>query len=142
MRSDIVTIIKDYAEANGFLFYYGTKGYQNIHSIDTGLKNKTVVYLSQIEETGQTQDHFWNMKNQYSFAIFIGQLSDLDEDYQTEKYFTRLTNLEIKANEMCGLMYCNRFRLQSFKSIDDINVFDANIDGITLDCVIELRNDN
>ena len=136
MRSVIYEKIKTFADDNGYQFYYGVKGYQNLETINNEL-NAPVIYLAPIIERANYGTN-WNRTLEYDILIFIGVKSDLDEDYDEEKWLLNIKPLENIKEALCQEIGCSSIKIKSSRVSEAINEFDGNLDGLNIECSLAI----
>lgn len=125
--------LKDIATANGWRFVYARRDYQNL--IDA-----TQFISDQIANSGQGEtvlflDPLVRRSNDlgitYSGNFMVLTVSDFDDSYED-----RMTNyieplIDKVMNKMKHQLRCN-FDIEQWQSIEVINVFDFNADGLSV----------
>jgi hypothetical protein len=124
---------KNIAVANGWGFEYSRADYQNLNEdIEAG---KVYLFLDPI----QTESKFTETGNEtltYTGKLMLLLSSDVDEEY-IDKYNDYIKplfkfNLQAIKDELA----CDDYQINSFKSTEIINLFDANLDGILINYTI------
>ena len=125
---------KNVAEENNWHFEYSRPNYQNLDELELG---KIGLYVDPII----TDSRFSNAGNEsqtFSGRFMILMNSDVDESY-IDKYNSYIKPLI--QNELQLLkdeFNCNDYQINSFKTLEVINLFDQNLDGVLINYNISL----
>lgn len=121
--------LKQIADGNGWGFHYGRQDYQNLN--DDIPEGVVQMYVDPI----QTDSSFTDVGNEmlsYSGKLMLLLSSDVDEDYQ-QKYINYIKPLfEDTRNLFIGAFACSDYEINSFKTVEIINLFDSNLDGLMI----------
>ena len=126
---------KNLAEINGWHFEYSREDFQNL--IDEENDNKVFLFVDPIVTDSKFSD-VGNETITYSGKFMILLNSDIDEDYKekVEHYINvvKTEYLQVIKDELA----CDEYQINSFKTLEVINLFDQNLDGVLVNYSITL----
>lgn len=122
---------------NNFVFEYSRTDYQNLYD---GMANDKIHLFVDPIIIDSTFSDSGNETKTYSGKFMLLLSSDIDEDYST-KYTTYIKPLldngtqSIKNNLLCG-----DYQINKFQTIEIINLFDNNLDGILVNYSVTVND--
>ena len=125
---------KNIAEENDWHFEYSREDYQNLSELEVG---QIGLYVDPII----TESKFSSAGNEsltFSGRFMILMNSDVDESY-IDKYNNYIEPL--KQNQLQLLkdeISCSNYEIKSWKTLEVINYFDSNVDGVLINYNISL----
>jgi hypothetical protein len=129
--------LKDIATINNWCFEYSRSDYQNLYD---GMEiNKIHLFVDPITVDSVFSDSGVETKT-YSGKMMLMVSSDVDEDYKT-KYESHIkpliddTTQIIKQSVICADM-----EIKKFQTLEVINLFDVNLDGVLINYSITIIN--
>lgn len=127
--------LKNIANNNDWIFEYSRQDYQNL--VDDIESEKVYLFVDPIQIDSRFSDS-GNETKSYSGKFMLLMSSDVDEDYLTkyENFIKPLIDdslLVIKDS-----FACSAFKINSFKTIEVVNLFDGNVDGVLINYQAEL----
>lgn len=122
-------LLKTIAQDNDWIFDYGRKDYLNLN--DDMETDKIYLFAEPIEISSKFSDS-GNEQKTYSGKLMILVSSDLDETY-LQKYENHIQPLIQNAGDILkNAMVCDEYEILNFKSMEVINLFDYNVDGVLI----------
>lgn len=127
--------LKNIANANDWIFEYGRPDYLNV--ADDIEVDKTYLFLEPIQIDSKFSDSGNEIKS-YSGKFMLLLSSDIDEDYLTkyENYIKPL--IDDSLMKIKDSFACSDFQINSFKTLEVVNLFDGNVDGLLVNYQAEL----
>lgn len=135
---DFTRTLQEYCNANGISYHYGRKASLNLLTTDQ-LEDK--VYL--LHEASPRRANMNTTKTRIESFTFIGKFflmvkSTIDMPYFNEKqegdsnskYTNNIEPLLNMFQDIGNSFGCTDFEVEQWESIDVVNVFDANRDGV------------
>ena len=116
--------LKNLATENEWHFEYGRQDYQNLAQLsgDTvGLFVDPIVIDSRFSDSG-------NESQSFSGKLMFLINSDVDDFYQ-EKYVEIKTKISNELQKLKDGLACSEYQINSFRTMEVINLFDQNYDG-------------
>lgn len=125
--SKVYKFLKNVAANAEWGFEYSRQDYQNL--FDEIENNKPYLFVDPITIDSKFSDS-GNEKKTYSGKFMLLLSSDVDESY-SDKYNDYIkplldTNLQILKDELA----CTDYQIQYFRTLEVINLFDQNLDGV------------
>lgn len=121
--------LKQLAENNDWIFEYSRTDYQNLFSemqID-----KVHLFVDPITIDSQFSDSGNEVKT-FSGKLMLLLSSDIDESY-SDKYISYIKPLMDESNQILkDVLTCSDYTINKFQSVEVINLFDQNLDGILI----------
>ena len=123
------------ATDNDFVFEYSRTDYQNLYD---GMEyNKIHLFVDPITIDSKFSDTGFEIKT-FSGKLMILVSSDVDESY-SDKYNNHIKPLVDSALELLkDSLLCSEFNINKFQSVEVINLFDVNLDGVLVNYNITL----
>lgn len=124
--------LKEIAIENDWVFEYSRTDYQNL--INDIEPDKIYFFVDPITIDSKFSDSGRESKT-YSGKIMLLVSSDVDEDY-SDRYENHIKPLIDNSSEILKDAFsCSDFELLKFQTIEVINLFDSNLDGILINYV-------
>lgn len=126
-------ILKAIAAANGWVFEYGRRDFQNLHD-ETEQKGVSYLFVDPIEISKNRSDSGQVESITSGGSLMLLYSSDIDEEsyeYRYENYIKPIINTQIEIIED-NLICEQEASLEEWKTVEVINMFDFNLDGILL----------
>lgn len=121
--------LKQLAENNDWIFEYSRTDYQNLFSemqID-----KVHLFVDPITIDSQFSDSGNEVKT-FSGKLMLLLSSNIDESY-SDKYTSYIKPLIDESNQILkDVLTCSDYTINKFQSVEVINLFDQNLDGILI----------
>lgn len=119
--------LKQLAEDNDWKFEYSRSDYQNLY--DEMTNDKIHLFVDPITTSSSFSDSSVEAKSAYG-KLMILVSSDVDEDYK-DKYDNHIKPLIDGALQILkDTLVCADADIQKFETIEVINLFDFNMDGV------------
>ena len=129
--------LKNTAEDNVWIFEYSRSDYQNLY--DEMTNDKIHLFVDPITTVSSFSDSGVETKSAYG-KLMILVSSDVDEDYQ-QKYDTNIKPLIDGALQVLkDTLVCSIYDIQKFETIEVINLFDFNLDGLLINYNVVLND--
>lgn len=137
---DVVTIMRDAAEAQGFEFHYGDKNVLNLLNSDLDTEKIYFLLLSPIKQ--RREESSWgNGKASAKGSFMLVQKSNLDntvyrekgQDETTGKYELHIKPMYAALDLFDDSMNCGPMTYRREDAIDAYNLFDFNVDGLIIE---------
>ena len=132
---DIVGVLRTYATAQGWLFFYGSNAYQNFEA-DAAIYQEQLVLTADFTAR-PTYTNGRVMTIQYNGVVMLGRKSEIEgtlsslDETMIQKYDRRLLELmQLLSNALGSIACSNELEISSANFRLDINKFDTNIDFI------------
>lgn len=120
---------KNIARENNWGFEYSRPDYQNLY--DDVENDKVYLFLDPITTDSKFSDS-GNETKSYSGKLMLLMSSDVDEEY-SDKYIKYIKPLfEDARNILIDGFACSDFEINLFKTLEVINLFDQNMDGLMI----------
>jgi len=124
----VYEFLKAIAEANNWVFEYARTDYQNLTDVE---EDKVHLFIDPITTDSKFSDS-GNESLTYSGKFMLLLSSDVDEEYQ-DKYDQYIKPLFVGAGAVLKDAFaCSDFQLNLYKSLEVINLFDQNLDGLLI----------
>lgn len=124
-------ILKDFAAAESWLFDYGRSDFHNLFN-ESEQKDNTHLFLDPVEVEKNRNDSGGIESITYSgnfMALYSSSIDEVSYEDRYEKYIRLILVKVIEAIEE-HLICSNEASLDVWKTIEVVNVFDYNFDGI------------
>lgn len=130
-------LLKDLAAANNWVFEYSRSDYQNIYD---GMEiSKIHLFADPITIDSQFSDT-GNETKTYTGKFMLLVSSDIDEDYLT-KYVDHIKPLITDSTQIIkDSILCSDFDINKFQTLEVINLFDVNLDGVLVNYSITIND--
>lgn len=129
--------LKNLAEDNDWVFEYSRSDYQNLY--DEMTNDKIHLFVDPITTSSTFSDSGFEEKSSYG-KLMILVSSDVDEEYQ-HKYDTHIKPLIDGALQVLkDTLVCTDANIQKFETIEVINLFDFNLDGVLVNYNVILND--
>ena len=121
--------LKNIALSNDWGFEYARQDYQNLYTeIEDG---KVKMFCDPIITDSKFSDS-GNETFSYSGKLMLLLSSDVDEDYQ-DKYAEYIQPLFSNSRQtLVNAFGCSNYQVTVFKTVEVINLFDQNFDGLLI----------
>jgi len=129
--------LNNIALLNDWVFEYSRSDYQNL--FDEMDNNKIHLFIDPIIIDSAFSDS-GNETKTYSGKFMLLLSSDVDEDYST-KYSTYIKPLIDNGTQIIkDDLMCTEFQINKFQTVEVINLFDKNLDGILINYSITITD--
>lgn len=127
--------LKDIATANNWKFEYSRSDYQNLYD---GMEiSKIHLFVDPITIDSQFSDTGHETKT-YTGKFMLLVSSDIDEDYLI-KYVDHIKPLITDSTQIIkDSLLCSDYEINKFQTVEVINLFDVNLDGILVNYSITI----
>ncbi|PZR18853.1 MAG: hypothetical protein DI539_16065 [Flavobacterium psychrophilum] len=127
---------KNIAEENDWGFQYARKDYLNLSADDVN-PNQVQMFLEPITTDSSFSETGRESKT-YNGNMLLLMASDVDEDYDA-KYQTYIKPLiDVAKTLITDSFSCSDYEIKNLKTIEVINIFDGNLDGLFITYLIAL----
>jgi hypothetical protein len=124
----VYEFLKAIAEANDWVFEYARTDFQNLADIEY---DKVHLFVDPISTESKFSDSGSETLT-YSGKFMLLLSSDVDEEYQ-DKYEQHIKPLFAGAGALLKDAFaCSDYQLNLYKSLEVINLFDQNFDGLLI----------
>ncbi|MEC4048771.1 hypothetical protein OX284_004960 [Flavobacterium sp. SUN046] len=122
-------LLKNIADDNNWFFEYSRKDYQNLYD---GMEiEKVHLFVDPITVDSKFSDSGHETFT-YSGQLMLLVSSDVDQTYQ-DKYLTLIKPLiQTASQDLKNALICSDFELVKFTTLEAINIFDQNLDGVLI----------
>ncbi|RAK21615.1 hypothetical protein B0I03_10547 [Flavobacterium aquaticum] len=129
--------LKNLAEDNDWVFEYSRSDYQNLY--DEMTNDKIHLFVDPITTSSSFSDSGFEEKSSYG-KLMILVSSDVDEDYK-QKYDNHIKPIIDGALQVLkDTLVCADANIQKFETIEVINLFDFNLDGVLVNYNVILND--
>lgn len=130
-------LLKDLATANNWVFEYSRSDYQNLYDgmeiSKIHLFSDPIIIDSQFSDSGSETKTYTG-----KFMLLVS--SDVDEDYLT-KYVDHIKPLITDSTQIIkDSILCSDFDINKFQTLEVINLFDVNLDGVLVNYSITIND--
>lgn len=127
-------IFKQIAEDNDWIFEYSRPDYQNLNELE---QNQIGFFLDPFVTDSKFTDS-GNETQSFSGRFMLLVNSDVDESYQ-DKFTNHIEPLKkVQLQLIKDEISCSNLEIISFKTLEIINLYDQNLDGILVNYNISL----
>ncbi len=129
--------LKNLAEDNDWVFEYSRADYQNLY--DEMTSDVIHLFVDPITTSSSFTDSGFEEKSSYG-KLMILVSSDVDEDYK-QKYDNHIKPIIDGALQVLkDTLVCADANIQKFETIEVINLFDFNLDGVLVNYNVILND--
>lgn len=132
-------ILKEISSLNEWVFSYARRDFQNLFN-ETEQKDKVHLFLDPVE-ISDVMDEYGDVERKiYSGSFMLLLSSDFDEATYDYKYLNYIEKLKVDLTTLKESLTCTyKAKITNWKTIEVVNIFDYNFDGVIVNYQIELN---